>query len=675
MCVEDKILKLDWSMRGASVPASFWSGSRPNQDPPRATFGSYLPHLFRLGLSSLLPSSKPCGSNQNTPAPSSASLPIMSPGFHGAACKTCRRRGRKCTRELPKCRSCTNKGIECEGYVFKWPGMASRGRLARGISSLSMPAPSETTSTTVPLTARSRGSNAPGIRERQQLDLPTAGHAPTQPDSMRSDQSNQDRPPEGLQELGRLEELVEEQSIEEALVDIVGQDTGLLYTETDLVMLGLQDNLLEDRIIEELSSDDTTNMLPDGILSQELGDWEVPCTINAVEMEEGDRPTSLLKVPSATSIMSMQSFDLIFGSVWDLYNIPGELTSILDYHLAEVSPRLCVDRTTARNPYSQYILPMAMEKPALLYACAALAACHFDVRTPSLQHGVDGLRFRGRAMRRLQEQMWTENTAKDESNLAAVLMLILTDMCAGGFSNFDAHFAAAKRLVDLRGTSRTDGAFVEQYVAWLDIMSAALTHRRPHFGREDLASWSGTQRQWSYDVVPCPPDQFHILAEIIDLHKSTEDLNDPMIASRVIEIKDRLLALPMHNERDNSWLHVTEAYRSAIALFAIRSFGLDADDDEISWLTQNVFYHIKMTPPSTGWADSLLWPLFQAGLDIKDTRRRRWIKERAKSMQGSGGFRNVETTIGILDGVWSQGESARSMDRLCSDGLGILIPV
>ena len=48
----------------------------------------------------------------------------------GIACKTCRRRGRKCDRSLPTCMSCSRRGVECEGYVLRWVDAAVRGPLA-----------------------------------------------------------------------------------------------------------------------------------------------------------------------------------------------------------------------------------------------------------------------------------------------------------------------------------------------------------------------------------------------------------------------------------------------------------------------------------------------------------------------------------------------------------------
>lgn len=51
-------------------------------------------------------------------------------GVFGTACKTCRRRGRKCDRTLPTCVSCYQRGVECEGYVLRWVGAAARGNMA-----------------------------------------------------------------------------------------------------------------------------------------------------------------------------------------------------------------------------------------------------------------------------------------------------------------------------------------------------------------------------------------------------------------------------------------------------------------------------------------------------------------------------------------------------------------
>lgn len=52
------------------------------------------------------------------------------PNVYPTACRTCRRRGRKCDKTLPACQSCKDdRSVVCEGYVTRWAGVAARGRL------------------------------------------------------------------------------------------------------------------------------------------------------------------------------------------------------------------------------------------------------------------------------------------------------------------------------------------------------------------------------------------------------------------------------------------------------------------------------------------------------------------------------------------------------------------
>lgn len=48
----------------------------------------------------------------------------MSQNTFGVACKTCRRRARKCDRRLPKCMNCSLRGSVCEGYALRWVNAA-----------------------------------------------------------------------------------------------------------------------------------------------------------------------------------------------------------------------------------------------------------------------------------------------------------------------------------------------------------------------------------------------------------------------------------------------------------------------------------------------------------------------------------------------------------------------
>jgi Fungal Zn(2)-Cys(6) binuclear cluster domain len=56
-------------------------------------------------------------------------------GLFGTACKTCRRLGRKCDRTRPACMRCDQRGVVCEGYVFRWVGIGAGEPLAVPVDS------------------------------------------------------------------------------------------------------------------------------------------------------------------------------------------------------------------------------------------------------------------------------------------------------------------------------------------------------------------------------------------------------------------------------------------------------------------------------------------------------------------------------------------------------------
>lgn len=87
-----------------------------------------------------------------------------------------------------------------------------------------------------------------------------------------------------------------------------------------------------------------------------------------------------------------------------------------------------MDMTSTKNPYTRYILPLAIETPSLLYACAALAACQIDIRIGNSEFRMKSLRYKGKAIKRLQETLYSDERARDHGTLATILMLSLCDV-------------------------------------------------------------------------------------------------------------------------------------------------------------------------------------------------------------------------------------------------------
>lgn len=213
-------------------------------------------------------------------------------------------------------------------------------------------------------------------------------------------------------------------------------------------------------------------------------------------------------------------------------------------------------------------------------------------------------------------------------------------------------------------------------------MSATSHFRSPIFSADEIADYTGATRsaetrEWSYDVFPCPVQYFEIVHKVVELYKSQADPNctSAETLEKVAYFKNVVLTLPMQLHRGEYWLHLTEAYRFAIVLYLLRLFRCGNDPDEISWLAGSVFFHAQSTVPSTGWADQLLWPLFHAALEIKDDTRKNWLRQRAAAMQLSGGFRNVESAMAVLESVWAGTNSRSYMDLMAGEGTSSILLV
>ncbi|KAK6826403.1 hypothetical protein RU639_005686 [Aspergillus parasiticus] len=532
---------------------------------------------------------------------------MTSERYFGRACKTCRRRGRGCDRRMPSCNTCQTSGQTCEGYQLQWPGLASRGQLV---------------GKTIPVAETKRRRT----RRAQRSTIPNPP-SPTSPDSPPSPANNNNDQFEVQGE--RFEDLLDPIQL--------FADSADLGTPSDLLW---------------------SNDIP--LISNTCND--------IVESQLDPEPKSSSQNPE--HFVGSLGLNCILGPSLNPLGIPAELRFIMQYHICEVIPKLCVDNLSVQNPYREYILPLANEVPSLLYACAALAACHYNVRLSTNQFEREFFRFKGKAMKRLQEDLYSRTRAKHPGTLATILMLCLCDICHGGVSDFQSHFQGAKRLIELR-QERTISSFVEQYLAWLDVMAAA-SHSRPTvFSSQEINTLLGeSQDRWGFDAIPCPSNQFQIVCEIVTLYKNQPDPDTPSIEtlSLVLDIKQRLLQQQPHCAKGQNWLHMTEAYRFAIILYLLRLFSCDIDEFELDWLVGSVLYLARATPPASGWSDQLLWPLFHAGLELKDARRQEWVRERARCMQSSGGFGNVQSALVLLESAWKGHRPVKYIDLMLGGG-------
>ncbi|KFY16725.1 hypothetical protein V492_01133 [Pseudogymnoascus sp. VKM F-4246] len=195
----------------------------------------------------------------------------------------------------------------------------------------------------------------------------------------------------------------------------------------------------------------------------------------------------------------------------------------------EISEAFYLGHGPAETPYTRHVLPMIRSVPSVRCAVAATAACHIANRREDDQLKRQSLHLRLKATELLRMELKDLPNGPDLTSLLCMLLLAQLDVCSGDCVEFETHLRAASAFIKLRGSDGTERGFIEQRIAWLDVMGATTSSRMPHWSPEDLTatlnkfkSPSG-EREWGFDVFYCPVDLFEYIANITILYKLEPD--------------------------------------------------------------------------------------------------------------------------------------------------------
>ena len=161
---------------------------------------------------------------------------------------------------------------------------------------------------------------------------------------------------------------------------------------------------------------------------------------------------------------------------------------------------------------------------------------------------------------------------------------------------------------------------------------------------------SNGQRQWSYDVFPCPIDLFEIISEVVFLFKTQPEESK-------LQIRDL-------ETRLNEWKppfmtgarkHMVEAWKLGIKAYLHRLF---PDTESKEPLSDQVLGLAELIPPASSWSYALLWPIFQVAvtLDDGDVKEKNMIRRRLRVALETIGCRHHSNALKVLEAVWAKRE-------------------
>ncbi len=100
--------------------------------------------------------------------------------------------------------------------------------------------------------------------------------------------------------------------------------------------------------------------------------------------------------------------------------------------------------------------------------------------------------------------------------------------------------------------------------------------------------------------------------------------------------------------------HMVEVWRLGTMVYLGQLFPVARGSPDNPSVVHDLFRHAKEIPRITPWGYGLLWPLFQAGLTLRDedSEDKDWIRYWLKSVLGILGCRQDSIALETLELVW-----------------------
>lgn len=186
-------------------------------------------------------------------------------------------------------------------------------------------------------------------------------------------------------------------------------------------------------------------------------------------------------------------------------------------------------------------------------------------------------------------------------------------------------------------------------------MSSTTSQRPPNLTLEEVKTIIGHfssngQRQWSYDVFPCPIDLFEIITEITFLFKSQPDESKMQIQDlerRLNEWKPPLMT--------GARKHMVEAWKLGLKAYLHRLFPVTQNEEPLSG---QVLALAELIPTASSWSYALLWPIFQVAVTLGDENieEKNLIRRRLTTALETIGCRHHSNALEVLEVVWAKEE-------------------
>ena len=378
--------------------------------------------------------------------------------------------------------------------------------------------------------------------------------------------------------------------------------------------------------------------------------------------------------PAATESPPTTTLSLYTPSLLPDMTSPHD-KALLNHYSTIVAFVLSRHPNTASNPYTSYIVPMAVSNQLIRHCVLALSATHWQKLQPDMRDRA--LFHKGQATKSLANLLPTVDSNSVDIALVSCLLLCMSELFDGTSAGWKLHLQGAKRLLSTfkaQMSSSSAGGhfkFLVKLARFLDSAATTSTCKPPLIDETTVKATDDTNGD-DAAVYGIPKELFHMVDRVNNLASKrgtrVDEESEALFrqeAERVQGLLDSWAydygglagAVASLNPTNDDVLHATTAYEWALRLRLHQITEGYSLTEKVSDCAQHILDSAQKIRYGSSLETCLLFPLVMAGGACNSLEQRMVVQDRLMVMERTCGFGYVHQSRELVETVWKRRET------------------
>ncbi|PTD02060.1 hypothetical protein FCULG_00012939 [Fusarium culmorum] len=353
--------------------------------------------------------------------------------------------------------------------------------------------------------------------------------------------------------------------------------------------------------------------------------------------------------------------------------------ALLNHYSTIVAFVLSRHPSTASNPYTSYILPMAISNQLILHCVLALSATHWQKLQPDMRDRA--LLHKGHAAQSLANLLPHVDSNSVDIALVACLLLCMSELFDGTSAGWKLHLQGAKRLLSTLQTQNSANLssghfkFFVKLARFLDSAATTSTCKPPLIDDSTVKALPESTEHSSADdaaIYGIPKELFHMVDRVNNLASKRGTRVDERSEALFRQEAERVQGLldswaydyggltgavnSLCPENDDV-LYATIAYEWALRLRLHQITEGYSTDEKVFDCVQHILDSAQKIRYGSSLESCLLFPLVMAGGACSTLEQRMVVQDRLMVIERTCGFGYVHQSRELVETVWKRRET------------------